>query len=196
MAFAMQQLLISWLLIGVLKLAADDVGLLQALMGLPGIFLMLWGGASADRTDPKSLLLKSYTLAPLLPLFLVAVYTFSELSVWSVVGWGLGMSVLMSVTQPAQQAILNRVAGSNVQRAVSAATAVGFLVRSGLMPAVRWTTWPAFVLIVQGACFALGALAVKKSKVETPPPTTQSSLNTIWEGEPLRAQSHLPRSEH
>jgi MFS family permease len=185
MAFAMQQLLISWLLIGVLKLAADDVGLLQALMGLPGIFLMLWGGASADRTDPKSLLLKSYTLAPLLPLFLVAVYTFSELSVWSVVLWGLGMSVLMSFTQPAQQAILNRVAGSNVQRAVSAATAVGFLVQiSGLMLAGQMDNLGlAFVLIVQGACFALGALAIQKiASVETPPPTTQSSLNTIWEG--------------
>ena len=34
----MQQLLVSWLLIGVLLLPADRVGLLQALMGLPGIF--------------------------------------------------------------------------------------------------------------------------------------------------------------
>ena len=185
MAFAMQQLLISWLLIGVLKLAADDVGLLQALMGLPGIFLMLWGGASADRTDPKSLLIKSYTVAPILPLFLFGVYTLGELSVWSVVLWGLGMSVLISFTQPAQQAILNRVAGSNVQRAVSAATAVGFLVQiTGLMLAGQMDNLGlAFVLIVQAVCFALGALAIRKiASAEVTSQPKQNPLETIWAG--------------
>ena len=56
----MQQLLVSWLLIGVLLLPADQVGPLQALIGVPGIFLMLWGGASADRADPRSLLVRVY----------------------------------------------------------------------------------------------------------------------------------------
>ncbi|MGK0339124.1 MAG: hypothetical protein ACJAWF_003761, partial [Candidatus Azotimanducaceae bacterium] len=63
MGIAMQQLLVSWILIGVLHLTADRVGLLQALMGLPGIFIMLWGGASADRSDPKIILLRCYTFA-------------------------------------------------------------------------------------------------------------------------------------
>lgn len=186
MSFAMQQLLLSWLLIGVLQLAADDVGYLQALMGLPGIFLMLWGGASADRADPRSLLLKSYAIAPLLPLFLIAVYEFGQLSVLTVTLWGLGMSVLSSFTQPAQQAILNRVAGNNVQRAVSAATAVGFLVQiTGLMLAGQMgNIGLEIVLLVQGICFALGALAVRKiAQVEVPAPATaQSPMETIWAG--------------
>ncbi len=189
MAFAMQQLLISWLLIGVLHLAADDVGLLQALMGLPGIFLMLWGGASADRVDPRGILLRCYALAPLLPLFLIVTNAMGALAVWSVALWGLGMSICMSFTQPAQQAILNRVAGKQVQRAVSAATAVGFLVQiTGLMLAGQMDNIGlTAVLIVQGACFALGALAVRKiAQIEIPPATDKkSALQTITAG--LRA---------
>lgn len=186
MSFSMQQLLLSWILIGVLHLAADDVGLLQALMGLPGIFLMLWGGASADRIDPKAILLKSYWLAPLLPLFLIGVETFSTLTVWTVALWGLGMSVLMSFTQPAQQAILNRVAGRNVQRAVSAATAIGFVVQiTGLMLAGQMENIGlSAVLAAQGICFALGALAIRKiDSVEVPPSSTkQSSMQNIAAG--------------
>ena len=65
MAFSMQQLLLSWLLVGVLLLPADQVGQIQALIGLPGIALMLWGGASADRRDPRGMLVAVYGLAAL-----------------------------------------------------------------------------------------------------------------------------------
>jgi predicted MFS family arabinose efflux permease len=186
MAFAMQQLLISWLLIGVLHLAADNVGLLQALMGLPGIFIMLWGGASADRADPKALLIRCYALAPILPLLLIAANFTWGISIWSVALWGLGMSVLMSFTQPAQQAILNRVAGSRIQQAVSAATAAGFVVQiTGLLLAGQMETIGlTMVLSIQGICFALCALAVRKieSAPINPNPTTESPLKTVVAG--------------
>ena len=55
MGLSMQHLLLSWILVGVLLLPADRVGVLQAIMGLPGVLLMLWGGASADRRDPRHL---------------------------------------------------------------------------------------------------------------------------------------------
>ena len=149
---------------GVLQLAANKVGLLQALMGLPGIFLMLWGGASADRADPKALLIRCYALAPLLPLFLIAVDQSIGVTVWTVALWGLGMSVLMSFTQPAQQAILNRVAGRQIQQAVSAATAAGFIVQiTGLMLAGQMETIGlSLVLFIQAICLGLGAFAVRK----------------------------------
>jgi predicted MFS family arabinose efflux permease len=186
MAFAMQQLLISWLLIGVLHLAADNVGLLQALMGLPGIFIMLWGGASADRAHPKALLIRCYALAPILPLLLIAANFTWGISIWSVALWGLGMSVLMSFTQPAQQAILNRVAGSRIQQAVSAATAAGFVVQiTGLLLAGQMETIGlTMVLSIQGICFALCALAVRKieSAPINPNPTTESPLKTVVAG--------------
>ena len=113
MALAMQQLLVSWILIGILSLPADQVGLIQALVGVPGIVLMLLGGASADRVDARSLLIKVYLTAPILPLYLVYVEQTGGLSLLTVTLFGLGMSVVSSYSLPAQQALLNRVSGQN-----------------------------------------------------------------------------------
>ena len=178
----MQYLLVSWLMVGVLLLPADQVGLVQALIGIPGIFLMLWGGASADRRDPRTLLIQAYAIAPILPLFLIGVNEVAGISLWSVALWGLGMSVVTSYSTPAQQAILNRVSGAAVQRGVSASTAVGFLVQmTGLMVAgqldrLGLTT----ILIVQGLCLAIGAVAVRRiSAVAPTAPSIQTSMPQV-----------------
>ena len=180
MAFAMQYLLISWLLIGVLLLPADQVGLLQALIGIPGIFLMLWGGASADRTDPRTLLIRVYALSPVLPLFLLAVDQVNAVSVWTVTLWGVGMSVVLSFSMPAQQAILNRVSGSELQRGVSASTAVGFLVQivgltvAGQMDRIGLSN----VLLVQAVCLAVGAIAIRR--ISSAPPAQSGPRTSAW----------------
>ena len=54
MALAMQQLLLSWILIGILDLPADRVGVIQALIGLPGIVLMLMGVPARIRQTPAN----------------------------------------------------------------------------------------------------------------------------------------------
>ena len=106
-ATAMQQLLLSWLLVGILLLPADQVGMIQALIGLPGIVLMLWGGASADRTDARSFLLKVYAVAWLFPLALFGMTEIGLLNIWTVSLFGIVMSTAISFSSPAQQAILN-----------------------------------------------------------------------------------------
>jgi len=183
----MQQLLVSWLLIGVLLLPADQVGPLQALIGVPGIFLMLWGGASADRADARTLLIRVYAISPLLPLFLIAVDQVSALSVMAVALWGLGMSVVTSYSMPAQQAILNRVSGAALQQGVSASTAVGFLVQmGGLMLAGQMDRIGlSSVLLVQAVCLAVGALAIRRISPAPPPERAgprESALQTIAAG--------------
>jgi|GEM_PF-103574 len=162
MAFAMQQLLISWILIGILELPADQVGVIQAVIGIPGIFLMLIGGAKADHADPRALLFAAYLVAPIFPLFLVASHSVGWFAVWSVIIWGLGVGVVQSYTMPAQQAILNRIAGSRVQEGVTAATAVGFFVQVlGLGIAGQTdrigVVW---VLVAQAVTFGLAAWSV------------------------------------
>ena len=54
-------------------------------------------------------LIKVYACAPVLPLFLVAMLIFSQIALWNILLWGLGMSFVISYTSPAQQALLNRV---------------------------------------------------------------------------------------
>ncbi|HIF74394.1 MAG TPA: MFS transporter [Porticoccaceae bacterium] len=171
-AFAMQQLLLGWILIGILELPASQVGMIQAACGVPGIFLMLLGGARADGRDTRAMLMQIYALAPILPIFLIVIINLELLSIWSVVVWGLGMSVVVAYSSPAQQAILNGIVGNNVQKAVSATTAIGFLVQMlglsvagtmdelGLIP----------VLTFQAFCVGFGALAVRRLK---PQPVNQ-----------------------
>jgi len=175
-AFAMQQLLLSWILIGILELPATQVGIIQAAAGVPGIFLMLLGGARADGRDLRSMLIQIYSFAPILPLLLFIVVSFDALSVWSVLAWAIGMSVVISYSSPAQQALLSNVAAATVQKAVSATTAVGFLVQMlglcvagtmdklGLLP----------VLGVQAICIVLGALAVRRLPVQNAKPVSAS----------------------
>ncbi|MDA1370614.1 MAG: MFS transporter [Proteobacteria bacterium] len=169
-AFAMQQLLLAWILIGILELPATQVGIIQAAVGIPGIFLMLLGGARADGIDPRSLLIQVYSFAPLLPLFLIGIINVEMLSIWSVLLWGLGMSVVISYSSPAQQAILNRVASRSVQKAVSAATAIGFMVQIlGLGVAGTMDTLGLIpVLGFQALCIGLGAFAVRRLNPQAP----------------------------
>ena len=184
-AIAMQQLLLAWILIGVLELPASEVGLVQAIVGIPGIILILLGGAKADGMDPRSLLIKVYACAPVLPLFLVAMLIFLQIALWNILLWGLGMSFVISYTSPAQQALLNRVARGEVQKSVSAASAIGFIVQiMGLAVAGTLEVLGLIpVLLIQLACFALAALMVARiSRSEPKTATRESTLLQLKKG--------------
>ncbi len=167
-AFAMQQLLLSWILIGILELPAKQVGAIQAAAAIPGLFLMLLGGARADGRDLRVMLMQIYCLAPILPVLLIIVISFSELSVWSILFWAIGMSLVIAYSSPAQQALLSSVAATTVQKAVSATTAIGFLVQmlglcvAGTMDQLGLVP----VLGIQAVCIVLGALAVRRLPVQ------------------------------
>ena len=187
MALAMQQLLLSWILIGILNLPADQVGVIQALIGLPGIVLMLMGGASADRTDARRLLVQIYFIAPILPLFLLVMEQWQCLGVATVTLWGFGMSVVQSYSMPGQQAILNRVSGSLVQQGVTVATAIGYLVQViglGLAGQIdRLGIAP--VLIMQALTLLLAGimmLRIAPMPVQQPTGPAVSPLKGIVEG--------------
>jgi hypothetical protein len=159
----MQQLLPAWIMVGILLLPAGQVGMIQAAIGMPGILLMLWGGASADQSDARTLLIRVYAVAWLFPLMMFSFIEFDMLNIWTVSLFGLGMSTAASFSSPAQQAILNRVAGGDVQRGVTAATAVGFIVQIfGLMLAGQMeVVGLGNVLLIQSASLVLGAIAVR-----------------------------------
>ena len=187
MALAMQQLLLSWMLIGILQLPADQVGLIQAIIGIPGVVLMLMGGASADRSDPRSMLIKVYFVAPILPIFLIFMEMYQWLGVATVTLWGLGMSVVQSYSMPGQQAILNRLTSSSVQEGVTAATAIGFVVQvAGLILAGQIDTLgisPVLSLQAVGLVLA-GFMMMRIAPVQpaSAPATGASSVQVIRDG--------------
>ncbi len=189
MALAMQQLLLSWTLIGILLLPANEVGLLQALIGVPGIFFMLLGGARADRADPRRQLMYIYLLAPVFPIFLIAMALPGWLAVWNVVVWGLGIGVVQSLSMPAQQALLNRSSGAHVQQGVTAATVAGFVVQVvglGLAGQIDrlGISW---ILGCQAVALLCASFAISRLPAEVPatPAPGVSALAQIREG--LRA---------
>ena len=97
-AISMQQLLVPWLLIAVLSLPAAQVGAIQAVIGIPGLFLILWGGAAADRSDPRRLLTLAYAFAPVLQVGLIAADLAGLVNTFTVAAWGLGMSAVIAFT--------------------------------------------------------------------------------------------------
>ena len=187
MALAMQQLLLSWILIGILQLPAHQVGLLQALIGVPGVVVMLLGGASADRSDVRQMLIRIYWVAPVFPLFLVAVNLAFGLGITAVIVWGLGMSFAQAYSMPGQQAILNRIAGAQVQQAVTGATAIGFIVQVlGLIMAGQIDrVGVGLVLFIQAVALVLAGFAVReisRPAAKITPPQDVSRLAGIREG--------------
>lgn len=185
----MQQLLISWLLVGILLLPAAQVGVIQAMIGLPGLVLMLMGGASADKADARTLLIRVYSITWLFPLALFMMVRLGYLNIWTVGLFGVAMSTAIYYSNPAQQAILNRVAGDDLQRGVTAATAMTFIVQIfGLMVAGQMETMGVdFVLLIQAASLILGALAIRRiAAVQAPPQQHKESMvEVIMQG--LRA---------
>lgn len=189
MALAMQQLMLSWVLIGIMERPADEVGVIQAIIGIPTLFLMLLGGAQSDSRDPRALLLSVYLVAPAFPLFLLAANSGVGLAIWSVMLWGLGVAIIQALSLPAQQAILNEISGQAVQQGVTVATVIGNavqvvgLVLAGQMENVGINT----VLVIQALSFALAAVTIRRLpalEVVAPAPKT-SAWQQIREG--LRA---------
>lgn len=189
LALAMQQLLLSWILIGILELPADQVGVLQALIGIPGIFLMLWGGARSDAADPKRMLTLIYFAAPIFPVFLICMQGLDWFSVITVMVWALGVSVVQALSTPAQQAILNRVSEGQVQQGVTAATAITYVVQIvGLLLAGQLDVLGLpVVLLLQAMSFAVAGWAMRYiHSVELPAPAiVRSPVAQVREG--LRA---------
>ena len=164
LAFSMQQLLTNVLFIDQLNASASEVGLAQAVIGLPGLLLMLWGGANADRVDGRALLIRVYALMALPSLLLAAAGYLGALQFWTVMLWALLVSAGNSVSSPALQAMLNRICGEQVQQGVTTVTIIGFLVQMcGLMLAGQIDTLgSARVLLLQAVLILIGAATVTR----------------------------------
>lgn len=161
-AFSMQPLLVAWLFIGVLDTPANEMGLAQALIGAPGLLLMLWGGVSADRSDARMLVVRVNALSILPMLALALLARLDALSYWAVFTWALTVSVCTSYASAPLQAMLNGICGNQVQQGVTLSTAIGFgvqicaLALAGQMEAVGIE----HILLLQSVLIVVGCVLV------------------------------------
>ena len=104
---------------------AERVGLAQMTMLLPGLGLLLVAGVIADRIDRRRMLviLQVINIVPVSGL-LVALW-FGQLTYTVILIFALASGTATAFVQPALDAMLNRVSGSDIQRAVT--TTVGLM---------------------------------------------------------------------
>ena len=130
-AMSLQGFLITWLLVGVLQTPADRVGFGRALIEMPGLAILLIGGVLADRTDGRRLLIWMH-LAIAVPSLVIAAMVHSDLlSFWVVIAFGIAVSGLQAISDPARQSILSRVTRTDIQRTVTIMTIVTSLAGLG-----------------------------------------------------------------
>ncbi len=121
-----QQVLFPWLVAVYLHESPERVGFAQMASQLPMLLLILWGGLLGDRVDQRRLLIRLQLGMMLPPLVMAGLigsgYVFYELLIaWAVVGGCFG-----AFAQPARDALLNRVAGAEIQKVVTLAIGVQF----------------------------------------------------------------------
>jgi MFS family permease len=164
----MQSVIFSWLVVWELEVSPEWVGVAQTTSMLPSLALLLLGGAIADRYDPRRLLIVLHALGTLPPAALAAAVATGRLSLGGLLLFALCMGTLTAFTLPARDALLSRVAGPDMMRAVTGMTATQFGAQAlGALAAgaARWVG-SAPMLLVQGLVLAIGSLAAARIRDE------------------------------
>ena len=121
-----QMVLFSWLVAVHLGESAQRLGFAQMAGQLPMLLLVLWGGLVGDRLDQRPLLIRLQLLMAVPPLLLLVVIATGQLSYPIMLMWGFLVGVVAAFAQPARDALLNRVAGEDIQRVVTLLVGIQF----------------------------------------------------------------------
>jgi MFS family permease len=97
----------SWLVLDIAG-TATALGTLLLCTSLPGIFLALHGGAIADRTDARKLLIITKTLLAVAALVLFFIVEYSKIQLWVLFVFGVFEGLINSFDGPAYTAIFAR----------------------------------------------------------------------------------------
>jgi MFS family permease len=161
----LQQVMLPWLVVGELRASAAWTGAVQMATMLPSVFLLLPGGAVADRRDPRALLTGLHLLAALPALALGLAIAGGRLSIAVVLVAATAIGALNALSNPARDTLLSEVAGRDVMRAVTGLTIAQFASQGLGMAAAGSARWlgTAPVLFAQAALVALGAALVRKA---------------------------------
>jgi len=166
-----QGTLFPWLVAVALAESALRVGAAQTAAMLPALVLMLVGGAVADRSDGRRLLVGLHAAAVLPPLALAIALARGHGSYAAVVAWAVAMGVISALAIPARDALLSRVTGADVQRAVTVSIMLQVSAQIvGTLVAGTADFWGgSTVLFAQAAANGIGALLC--SRLAPAPPT-------------------------
>ena len=160
-AQGVQTVLFSWLVIVQLGESPEKVGFAQAMLMVPTLFLLMVGGATADRFGGARIALLAQGAA-MLPVAVLALLVATDALVYVLlVSYALSMGVVFAFQTPARDGLLSHIAGGRIQRMVVLASLVQFGVQivgfqfAGLADLLG----PTAVLLGQLSLLALGVLS-------------------------------------
>lgn len=165
-----QMVMFPYLVAVYLQESPARVGMAQMASQLPMLLLILWGGLIGDRMDQRRLLIGLCLAMVMPPLVMAALVQADMLTYAALVAWALVGGAFGAFAQPARDALLNRVAGPDIQRVVTMAVGVqfGIQVVGFALGAFADRVGPAPLMLTQAA-FLLAAAAATWFVPRLPP---------------------------
>jgi MFS family permease len=177
-AFGIQMVLVTYIATSQLHLEGVWLSLAQASTTLPALVFMLAGGAAADQTDTRRIMVAAHLIAIVPPVALAAGAFSGQLTFEWLIAFGLLAGLTSSFMMPAREAMLARVIGPAtpdlVQRAVRYSLLAQFIAQILGMAFARTASVAglAAIFCVQAALQAFGAYC--SWRLRPAPPFAQS----------------------
>ncbi len=192
-----QGVLFPWLVAVFLNETPERVGLAQMASQLPMLLLILLGGLVGDRVDQRRFLIRLQLgmMAP--PLIMAALLGAGHVSYGLLIGWAIVIGSFGAFAQPARDALLNRVAGTEIQKVVTLSIGVQFgiqILGFGLGSTADHVGAPVLLVIMALLMFA-ASLATRRITEMAPLPvaTRRHPLSEIGEGLGIAFRSEVIR---
>ncbi len=193
-----QIVLYPWLVAVFLNETPTRVGMAQMASQLPMLLLILWGGWLGDRVDQRRLLITLNAAMALPPIIMFAVFQMGWFNYTVLFCWALVGGTFAAFVQPARDALLNRVAGDDIQRVVTLSIGVQFGVQIlgfAIGSSADVVGPPVLLLIMAGfmlaASFAVSRIptlpTLPRPKVQSPLAAIREGIHAAWQDEFIRA---------
>ncbi|MEQ9144303.1 MAG: MFS transporter [Parvibaculaceae bacterium] len=192
-AIGIQTVLFPFLVTIYLGQGPAELGFAMMALFLPTMLLILLGGATADHIDSRRILILVHVLAGLPAIGLFAAYLTDTLTYPLLIVYALIMGTAGAFIIPARDSLLSYISGSNIQKAVMAATAFQFgaqIVGFGLA-AMEPLIGVGVIFLCQAALLWAGAALAVYLPTHKPTGGRAPSIGAIADG--LREVRNTPR---
>ena len=199
LASSMNQVVFSWLLVGVLRESAGWVGAAQMCQQLPFLAFLLLGGLLADRSELRGLTTRLHLLAALTAGSLAALVGSGRFGLPVLLPYALCWGTIQAFASPSRDAMISHVAGRDLLRAITGVTLVQFLASAAgaQLGGLAGRVGSASTLALQATILLLGVVAVRRFPRAAPhsgPAAGERALDALRSGlsEVGRSQRLLP----
>ena len=173
----LENLFVSWVFLGVLEQSAAVFSQSRAFMSSMPLVVLLIGGLIADRVEAKRLLLVVTAIATFVPLILIAVL--DQLQVWHMIAFGASMALLNALSEPARQAMVNRVTRIDIQRSIAIVFMVPSLLSMAFMALFGHLEALGLIWVLLTLCGIFSFAAISLLALPSQPPVPREKLEVV-----------------